>query len=44
MILKRSDRFRWTWIVAQMIDKQWKQIYIGKDHLFIYFKNNNTGR
>ena len=47
MILKRSDRFHWTWIVVQkreiQYDKRWKQ-YKSKDHLLLYFQNNNNGK
>ena len=47
MILKRSDRFHWTWIVVQkreiQYDKRWKQ-YKSKGHLLLYFQNNNNGK
>ena len=46
MVLKRSDQFRWAWIHQNvrysMINDENK--FNCKDHLIIYFQNNNNGK
>ena len=49
MILNSSDRFRWALIVMIVFQKRYSTIndenkYKSKDHLFIYFQNDNNDK